>query len=217
MRLYTLVVSIAAHAFLVVVLVIVPLYAMDALPGARQVTAFIPTVAAELPEPPPPPSSGRREPSTETARDIAPSHAPDRIAPETTPPPVAPGVPLNEDYGTSNVVSGDVPVLGVAPPPPPPVTEPIRPGGKIRPPKKIVDVAPVYPEIARRAQVEGVVILEAIIGENGRVRDVRVLRSNPLLDAAAIDAVRQWQFTPTLLNGQPVSVIMTVTVAFKLN
>ena len=60
------------------------------------------------------------------------------------------------------------------------------------------------------------VILEAVIGEDGRVRNVRVLRSIQLLDGAAVDAVRQWVFTPTLLNGQPVPVVMTVTVAFEL-
>ena len=64
--------------------------------------------------------------------------------------------------------------------------------------------------------MQGIVILEAVISETGRVRDVRVLRSIPLLDNAAIDAVRQWQFTPTLLNGQPVPIVMTVTVSFEL-
>ena len=57
----------------------------------------------------------------------------------------------------------------------------------------------------------------AVIGEDGGVRDVRVLRSIPLLDAAAVEAVRQWGFTPTLLNGEPVPVVMTITVAFRLN
>jgi protein TonB len=80
----------------------------------------------------------------------------------------------------------------------------------------VVDVAPVYPPLARAARVEGIVILEAVIDEDGSVRDVRVLRSVQLLDAAASEAVRQWRFTPTLLNGQPVPVVMTITVAFKL-
>jgi protein TonB len=75
----------------------------------------------------------------------------------------------------------------------------------------------VYPSIAQSARVQGVVILEATIGENGRVKDVKVLRSIPLLDQAAIDAVRQWEYTPTLLNNVPVPVIMTVTVQFTLN
>jgi protein TonB len=64
--------------------------------------------------------------------------------------------------------------------------------------------------------VQGVVIIEATIAPNGRVQAAKVLRSIPMLDAAALDAVRQWQFTPTLLNGEPVPVIMTVTVNFTL-
>jgi periplasmic protein TonB len=60
------------------------------------------------------------------------------------------------------------------------------------------------------------VIVEATIGPNGNVQDAKVLRSHPLLEAAALDAVRQWEFTPTLLNGSPVSVVMTVTVDFRL-
>ena len=77
-------------------------------------------------------------------------------------------------------------------------------------------VPPVYPAIAQQARVEGIVIIEAIIGADGRVQQARVLRSKPLLDEAALDAVRQWVFTPTLLNGVPVPVIMTVTVNFTL-
>ena len=75
---------------------------------------------------------------------------------------------------------------------------------------------PVYPPIAQSARVQGVVIIEATIGPDGVVKDARVLRSIPLLDQAALDAVRQWVFTPTLLNGVPVPVIMTVTVQFTL-
>jgi TonB family protein len=91
---------------------------------------------------------------------------------------------------------------------------PIRVGGDIREPRKIKDVKPVYPPDALAAQVSGVVILEATVAKDGTVRDVRVLRSIPMLDAAAIDAVSQWQFTPTQLNGMPVEVLMTVTVNF---
>ena len=98
--------------------------------------------------------------------------------------------------------------------PPPPA--PVRVGGNIKPPTKTKDVRPVYPAIAQSARVQGVVIVEATIGPDGRVAEAKVLRSIPLLDAAALDAVRQWQFTPTLLNGQAVPVIMTVTVNFTL-
>jgi len=92
----------------------------------------------------------------------------------------------------------------------------VRVGGKIKPPTKIKDVAPVYPAAAKTARVAGVVIIEATIGANGKVIDTKVLRSVPMLDQAALDAVRQWEFTPTLLNGSPVPVVMTVTVNFKL-
>ncbi len=102
------------------------------------------------------------------------------------------------------------------PPPPPPPTQPVRVGGNIKPPQKVKHVNPVYPPIAQSARVQGIVIIEATIGPSGAVQDAKVLRSIPLLDQAALDAVRQWQFTPTLLNGVPVPVIMTVTVQFTL-
>ena len=91
---------------------------------------------------------------------------------------------------------------------------PARAGGEVREATRIVYVEPVYPEIAKRAGVSGVVILEAVIDPNGNVTDVNVLRSIPLLDEAAMDAVRQWKYQPALLNGVPVPVVMTVTVNF---
>ncbi len=101
-------------------------------------------------------------------------------------------------------------------PPPPTPTQPIRVGGQVREPRKIRNVDPVYPEVAKRARVQGIVIMEATIGPEGRVTDVRVLRSIPMLDDAALAAVRQWVYEPTLLNGVPVPVLMTVTANFKL-
>jgi len=95
-------------------------------------------------------------------------------------------------------------------------TGPVRVGGKIHPPAKLNNVQPVYPSIARQAHVEGVVILECTISPQGHVTDVKVLRGVPLLDNAAMEAVRQWSYSPTLLNGVPVPVIMTVTVNFRL-
>ena len=89
-------------------------------------------------------------------------------------------------------------------------------GGNISPPAKTRNVDPVYPRVAQSARVSGVVILEAVIGADGRVTEVKVLRSVALLDDAAIAAVRQWEYTPTMLNGSPVPVIMTVTVNFQL-
>jgi TonB family protein len=94
--------------------------------------------------------------------------------------------------------------------------QPVRVGGPVSPPKKTKDVRAVYPPIAQSARVQGVVILEVTIGIDGRVQDAKVLRSIPMLDAAALDAVKQWEFTPTMLNGAPVPVMMTVTVNFTL-
>jgi TonB family protein len=92
----------------------------------------------------------------------------------------------------------------------------LRVGGNIKAPIKIKDVRPVYPPAAQQARVQGMVIVEARIGVDGSVETVQVLRSIPLLDEAAIEAVRQWKFTPTLLNGAPVPVMMTMTVNFTL-
>ena len=102
------------------------------------------------------------------------------------------------------------------PPPPPPPGAPVRVGGNIRTPTKLKDVRPIYPDDALAARIQGVVILEAIVDGEGHVSDAKVLRSIPQLDDAAVTAVRQWEFTPTMLNGMPVSVIMTVTVNFTL-
>ena len=91
---------------------------------------------------------------------------------------------------------------------------PVRVGGQVRAPKKLKDVKPVYPAIAQSARVAGVVTIEATIGPDGKVIDAKVVRSIPLLDQAALDAVRQWEYTPTLLNGVPVPVLVTVTINF---
>ena len=217
MRLYTIVVSIAAHAAVLVVVVIVPLAAMDALPRIHVVPEFIPVSKVQLPDVPPPPRSRVPLPSASAPVDntAAPIVAPDTIRPEVpSSGPVydgPPGLPSGDSSGI--VVLG--PTLPI--PPPPVARKPVQTGGDIRPPAKTKHVAPIYPSIARQNGVQGTVILEAIISEDGAVRDLRILRSIPLLDNAAMDAVRQWQVTPTLLNGQRVPVLMTVTVAFKLN
>jgi TonB family protein len=91
---------------------------------------------------------------------------------------------------------------------------PVRVGGQIKPPTKTKDVKPIYPAIARSAGVTGSVTIEATIGEDGKVSDAKVVRSVALLDQAALDAVRQWEYMPTLLNGVPVPVLTTITVNF---
>jgi TonB family protein len=122
--------------------------------------------------------------------------------------------------------------LRQGPPPPPPPPPPgsdtlpssadplldgaLRIGGSIRAPVKLRHVNPVYPAEAQVNKVQGIVIIEARIDRDGTVTDARILRSVPPLDDAALEAVRQWEFTPTLLNGEPVPVVMTVTVNFTL-
>jgi protein TonB len=97
-----------------------------------------------------------------------------------------------------------------------PVPEPVRVGGDVQPPKKVKDVRPEYPPTALYARIQGTVILEAVIDTRGMVADVRVLKSIPLLDEAAIEAVRQWRYEATRLNGEVVPIVMTVTVNFGL-
>ena len=114
---------------------------------------------------------------------------------------------------------------GVPPPPPPPAPpaagdllvdgmSPMRVGGNIKAPAKLHDVRPEYPQEALNAGVSGMVIIEAVIDTQGSVHSAKVLRSIPLLDSAAVDAVKGWRFAPTLFNGAPVPIIMTVTVNF---
>jgi protein TonB len=93
----------------------------------------------------------------------------------------------------------------------------LRAGQGVRAPTKIRDVRPVYPPEAREAGVSGIVIIEVRIGQDGSIVAAQVVRSIPLLDNAALEAVRQWMFEPTLLNGVPVDVIMMVTVNFTLS
>lgn len=131
------------------------------------------------------------------------------------------------------IASSSEPSEGPLPPPPPPprrtppsprAIEPryvdplgaVRVGGAIKQPRKLKNVSPTYPEIARQARVQGVVILECTIDPRGEVVHVKVLRGIPLLDVAAVDAVKQWVYEPTLVDGVAVTVIMTATVNFRL-
>jgi protein TonB len=86
----------------------------------------------------------------------------------------------------------------------------------MKPPTVRRNVKPEHPLAAMKARVEGTVVLEALVDEQGRVADVRVMKSIPLLDEAALDAARQWQFTPTLMNGEPVPVLVQLEMNFTL-
>ncbi len=212
---YTVPVALLSHSLAVGLVVAVPLLAPSMLPEVWRgdVIAYVTKV---LPPPPPPPPPVRRDVVERPAADPnrAPLEAPTGFTKEREDLP-----PFENERPIPGVVIGDVtdgPVEPVAPLRPPAPVEPVRVGGTIRPPLKVHDVAPVYSAVAMAARIEGIVILEATIGIDGQVVNARVLRPVAFLDQAALDAVRQWQFTPTLLNGVPVPVLMTVTVRFTL-
>ena len=134
--------------------------------------------------------------------------------------------PVEEDAPTVSS-SPTLQFRGTKPPDPPPSNGPVdatndagsqrlRVGGVIPAPQKLFDVRPVYSENAQAAGIQGTIILGVVIGEDGAVTETVVLRSIPELDQAAVDAVRQWRFEPTLVNGEPVEVEMNVTVQFSL-
>ncbi len=217
---YTVPLSIIAHVVLFGAVIIIPLMATDVLPTPPSMMAFVGAPLTPPPPPPPPPSAAPppKTPTPIANPNAAPIEAPKQIIPETPSVGVSEGVPGGVEGGVpGGVMGGVVGGLPEAPPPPPPPPQaPVRVGGAIKQPTKLKNVPPVYPPIAQSARVQGVVIIEATIGADGKVKDAKVLRSIPLLDQAALDAVKQWVFTPTLLNNVPVPVIMTVTVNFTL-
>jgi len=137
--------------------------------------------------------------------------------PDPTPDEPEPVRQIQPEEDLPDVIPDDA-IFGVPEAPPEPVDEgPIRVGGKIKEPRKTREVKPVYPEIARKARIEGVVILEITVDKQGNVTDVKVLRQLPMgLTEAAVEAVKQWKYEPSTLNGRPVDVLVTVTVTFRL-
>jgi protein TonB len=233
-RVLTTVVAVVVHLAILAALIVVPLwYFTPALPSPSEIMAFV--AAPPLPPPPPPPPraaaparQARHEPVKATPSPdpfAAPIEVPSRIEPEK----------LADTRGTTGVLGGveggiEGGVVGgivgglssaLPPPPPPPVPPPAKPapvriGGQIMAPALISRVDPVYPALAQAAQLEGIVILEATVGETGRVESVKVLRSVGPLDAAAVEAVKQWRYSPLRLNDRPTSFVLTVTVQFHL-
>lgn len=219
-RVSVLPISITAHVVAIAGFVIAPLFATVELPEPPRSTVFHAVTPVAPPPPPPPVPSRKSAPTANSNPSAAPIDAPEKIFPEplVTHDAQHVGPADGEDYGVPGGFPGGTAIGPVAALPPPPVVPqgPVRPGGQIKPPRRLVNVAPAYPSIAQSARIEGEVQIEAVIGEDGRVRDARVLSGKPILTGAALDAVRQWVFTPTTLNGQPVAVIMTVTVVFTL-
>jgi protein TonB len=215
--------SIVFHAVLITVILVTQLFAIGTLPTPRrsldfETPAFIKTIDIPLPAPERRPAPTPADQPT-VSPNAAPLVAPASVTPETG----LEGSSRAAHIGDVAIGAGaglDTGFGVVAPPPPPPPlpreVAPMRLHLGIAAPVKVVDVAPKYPAIAQSAHIEGVVILEVVIDARGHVESVQVLRSIPLLDQAAIDAVHQWRFTPARLNGDAVPVVMTVTVNFTL-
>jgi protein TonB len=216
-------VSTAAQVAIVTAIVLATLIVVESpLPRTAMMMAFV----APPPPPPPPPPPRAPDPARSESKPVprsaavAPVEAPAQITPERPPTDLD-----DEDFvGTvpggvvGGIVGGLEPLMPPPPPPPPPPAPrgPVRVGGVIKEPALIDRVEPVYPGVAISANIEGTVILEAIVDEEGRVETVRVLRSVSVLDRAAVDAVKQWRYSPVILNGKPEKFILTVAVTFRL-
>ena len=221
-------ISMSAQLALVSAIVMPVLFFAGALPEVPTMMAFVAEASAPPPPPPPPPAQAVKSPATAAAKPVptpgaAPVEPPSTIQPERPNDEGDIGVPGGVEGGIPGGVPGGV-VGGLpseipAPPPPlpPPPRAPVRVGGQIQAPALMRKVDPIYPDVAVSARIRGVVILEANVDQDGRVLDVKVLRTaNRLLDDAAITAVRQWQYRPLILNGAPQPFVLTVVLTFNL-
>jgi len=210
---YTVPVSLLSHSLILALVVIVPIIAAPLMPAVLDNGALVGFITIVPPPPPLPPKRDLQQVKPIEHSDAAPFEAPAGIS-EEKPRPV-----LSDPTGPEIVLGDPSSFTREVAPPPPPVVEqpPVRVGTYgVRPPQKLNEVNPVYPQIAMQARIQGIVIIEATISPSGDVVNARILRSVPLLDPAAIEAVKQWRYTPSMLNGVPVPVIMTVTVNFTL-
>ena len=233
----TLMVSVIIHVALIVSVIVLPLLFPDTVSGSIQRLSFL--VTPPLPPAPPPPPApeavARRIPST-VVRDAfqTPVEIPKEIliGMDEAPPPdsLIAGIPGGVSGGIPGGVPGGI-IDGVfggdpasldplpLPPDPPPVKPPqrVRVGGSVQHAILIRQVRPRYPAPALQARIQGTVILEAIISTRGSVKNLRVIKGHPLLIERALEAVRQWRYKPTVLNGVPVEVITRITVRFNLS
>jgi len=222
--------------------VILPMIYFDALPQT-QLTSFL--VAPPPPPPPPPPPAAAVQVKAvkviprqfDAGRLMAPKAIPREIATikeEELPPPssggvgVVGGVPGGVAGGTPGGVLGGIlgSVPSAAPPPPPPpvkkvekaaAPQRIRVGGNVQQARLVRQPRPVYPPLAKQARIQGVVKLNAIISRDGTIMNLTVASGHPLLTPAAMEAVKQWVYQPTLLNGEPVEVVTQIDVNFTLS
>ena len=229
----TVVVSAIAHVVTVGVLVLIPLLQTQALTiPPVDMALFLPRI--EQPRDvsvfSARPAAQRQSQSHAPAVLTAPTAIPQNIV-RTVDPPVISDLPFlpgggNGTTGAGNPFIGDS-TLAIAPPtapaplpqpPPAPIiaARPLRQSSGVQAAMLIYQVKPVYPQIAKLTRTQGVVVLEAVISKDGTIDSLRVISGHQLLTQAALDAVRQWKYRPTMLNSEPVEVITTVTVTFTL-
>ena len=223
---WTVILSFIIQCLFVGVMILIPLIYTDTLPKAT-LTSFL--VAPPPPPPPPPPPQPVAQVKVvkvvprqfDAGRLMAPKSIPKEIAlikEEDLPPPSAAGGVVGG--GVIGGIIGSVP--SAAPPPPPPVKEVkqvqrIRVGGNVQAANLIRKVTPQYPPLAKQARVQGTVRFQAIIGKDGTIQNLQLISGHPLLVPAATDAVKQWLYKPTLLNGEPVEVVTQIDVNFTLS
>ena len=221
--------AVLAHLVGMMAFIAVPVSrAIIVQPETPTIEAFVatPDVFPPVPTPPPapaaPPLRSTSHPAVEQA--TAPSESPLEIQPEPTGPPtteVDAGAADGIEGGAAGGVIGGVAggsVVPVAPPParPPARSAPLRTSGAIKPPDLLHRVEPVYSALAAVAHISGVVVVEATVGVDGSIESVNVLRSsNPLLDKAATDALKQWRYAPLVIADLPTRFVVTVTFNFR--
>jgi protein TonB len=224
---WTVVMSMIVQVTFLSVLILIPLIYTEALPKASLSTFLS---APPPPPPPPPPPVAQQivkvKPQVhlmDAGKLVAPKAIPKdiKIIKEEAEPDmmgaqggVPGGVPGGQMGG---VIGGVIGSVGGAPPPPKPAQSRIRQGGAVTAASLINRVQPNYPPLARQTRISGTVRLHAIISKDGTVQQLEVLSGHPLLVQAALDAVRQWRYRPTTLNGEPVEVDTTIDVIFSLN
>jgi len=224
---WTVVISMALQVTFLTVLILIPLIYTEALPKASLSTFLS---APPPPPPPPPPPVAQQivrvKPQVhlmDAGKLVAPKAIPKdiKIIKEEAEPDVMGaqgGVPGGVPGGQmGGVIGGVIGGVGGAPPPPKATPSRIRQGGAVTQASLINRVQPNYPPLARQTRISGTVRLHAIISKDGTVQQLEVLSGHPLLVQAALDAVRQWRYRPTTLNGEPVEVDTTIDVIFSLN
>jgi periplasmic protein TonB len=223
---WTVALSMGVQVLFLAILILIPLIYTEALP--RTLMSSILLAPPPPPPPPPPPAAVViRKPVAhlmDAGKLVTPKAIPKdlKVIKEEPEPDMGAGmvggVPGGVAGGSAGgVLGGVIGGAGTAPPPPPKATlKRVTVGGNVQAARLVNRVQPLYPPLARQTRISGTVKLHAIIGKNGAVEQLQVVSGHPLLVQSALDAVRQWRYQPTLLNGEPVEVDTEIDVIFSL-